>query len=376
MAIKRLSYPVVPKYEGDDRGVDTRLGEAHVHKNKSVIDDLTQEDLIRLRKSLDVDLGTLTTTGTNKIKSIISGAGYINKSGTVDGKNYLYTTTGWKSIDSVDVVTLSSDNTYVKLNKVDTNNYTIDLTDTAKANIANVNNKYDIVNSATASNITLFDSGNKLKDSGVNLAMLQTVANKSSAVDSNSTVTYATSKAVKIVNDRITALSNGLGKLRGCVYNAFSSSGSSYKITAVTITDKGAGYKTGDKFGIVGQVDAELTATANDEGQVISLFIDNGGLFDNDIKTTEATLYPKSVSGDGSENVKVTITATQLVPNTTLSDIDNPISGDTCYVNYDEVHNNQRSMYEYKAINEVKNGWVFRTSISAFPTVHVARYSL
>lgn len=376
MPIVRLGYPAYPKTPTDDRGINKRLGEAHVHDNLDILDGITQQDIDDIRAGLDADLSKITDIGKTNLNKYVADLGYVNSAGAIKDINYLYSLDGWKDISTLDISTLAASSDKLVVKKTAPNKYTVDISDSVKSTLSDVSNKYDKVLDAVENNITLFGPTGKLKDSKVTLDMLQTVANMSDEIDSDSDATYASSKAISKVNDKLDKAIAGIGKLRGAVYNAFASQASAYSIATLTVDSGGYGYVTGDKFGIVGQVDAELTATANNDGKVISFTVNNGGAFlDNTI--TKFTVYPKSNTNTQESGQVVTVkdvTYTYELTST-LRDIQDPMIGDTCYVNFDELHDNERSMYTYRAVNEVTNGWVYTSCVAAFPMVKVCSYT-
>ena len=373
MPIKRLTYPAYPRDASDDRGVNTRLGEAHVHENLEILSDITESDIESIRKSLDVDWSNISPVGIDKLKELNDAAGYVTKPESIQSDvNYVYTSEGWSDLSTKRLVSLSASSANIDITEADLNSFKIDISQSVKNTLSKVNDKIDKVYAAVSDNITLFGSVGTLKDSGVNLNSLEKSANKSSSITSDSTTTYATSKAVKLVNDKLDAAIAGIGKLRGAVYNAFSSQGNSYTITSIEVDHGGYGYKNGDKFGIVGEVDAELSAVVLDDSGVISSFtIDNGGMFSE--ANSDVEVYPKSTEVTPTVDRLVTVKniVYDNVPNSILSDIDNPLLGDTCYVNFDELHNMERSLYTYKAVNEVINGWVYTSCVAAYPLIKV-----
>lgn len=392
MPIKRLSYPAEDKRpQGGDRGVDQRVGEAHIHGNWSkefphgdqlqILDQITQQDITNMRRELeDFDWNSISEHSniTKALFGLMDDHKYVIAPITASiEENYVYTSEGWKEASGRRLTKLSAASSEITVtvpNADKPNEYTIDISAANKQTLRSVANKVDKVVGVT-DNIMLFGDAGTLRDSGVNLSSLEKVSNKSSSTTSDSEETYATSKAIKTVNDKLDEAIARIGKLRGAVYNAFSSQGSSYVLDSIEVKYGGYSYKEGDKFGIVGLVDAELTAHVNDAGVVQSFEVTNGGMFDTDSGTLG--VYPKSPT--------TTILADRIVQvenpvysykrNTTLRDIENPQLGDTCYVNSDELHEFARNLYTYKAVNAVTNGWVFTSCVSAMPMVKVMRYA-
>lgn len=389
MPIKRLSYPGEDKRPNGDRGVDIRLGEAHIHGNGtedgsqgtlSVLDQITQSDIDAIReKLLDRNLENITDAGKKVITDYLDSKNYLQKPNPLKSNvNYVYTSEGWKDATNQSIAKISVDDaTYLKLtsDSDDANKFSIDLTSTTKAAIDDVKNKVDIV-TGTVDNIILFGSGGALKDSNTNLTSLEKVANKSSAVDSDSETTYATSKAVKTVNDKLDKAIESIGKLRGVVYNAFTSQGMSYTLTSIDVEFGGYSFSEGDRFGVNGVCDAELLAHVDNNGTVTSFDIINGGMFSEE--ETSLTVYPKSNTNvvDNERSVRVENPIYEYVMNSTLRDIEDCQNGDTCYVNYDELHNYERSMYTYKTSTlEESQGWVYTACVAATPKVSVLTYA-
>ena len=375
MPIKRLTYPAYPRDATDDRGINTRLGEAHVHENGDALQQLTLSDIEDIRRSLHVDWSNLSPVAVDKLKQLNLDAGFVTKPSPIQSNvRYVYTKNGWQNLTESSLITITGSSEVI-IQEIDPNKFTVSLSPAVRSTLSSVANKVDKVTSALADDIVLFGSGGALKDSGVNLSSLERVSNKSSSITSDSEVTYATSKAVKTVNDKLEDAIENIGKLRGSVYNAFAAQAYSYTITSLVIESGGFGYKTGDKFGVIGDVDAELTAQVDSSGTVIGFEIDNGGMFSE--IPFEVSVYPKSSEAvlQSGQQVFVKNVTYDSVLNSTLRDIDNPKLGDTCYVNYDELHDFEKSLYTYKAINEVTNGWVYTSCVAAFPLIHVCSLS-
>lgn len=392
MPIKRLSYPAEDKRpQGGDRGVDHRVGEAHVHGTRSkefpygdqlqVLDQITQEDITKMRRELqDFDWSSISQHSniTDALFGIMDEHRYVIAPITASiDENYVYTSEGWKESSGRKLTKLSAGSSEITVtmpNADKPNEYSIDISATNKQILKSVANKVDKVIGVT-DNIMLFGDAGTLRDSGVNLSSLEKVSNKSSSTTSDSEETYATSKAVKTVNDKLDEAIARIGKLRGAVYNAFSSQGSSYVLDSIEVKYGGYSYKEGDKFGIVGLVDAELTAHVDDAGVVQSFEVTNGGMFDTDSATLG--VYPKSPTTAilADRIVQVENPVYSYKRNTTLRDIEDPQLGDTCYVNSDELHEFARNLYTYKAVNDVTNGWVFTSCVSAMPMVKIMRYA-
>lgn len=373
MPIKRLTYPAYPASDSDDRGVNTRLSEAHVHANALTLAELTDTDIEAIRKSLDVDWTNLSRTAIDKLYELNNLGGYVTKPESIDGVGFVYTSEGWQDVSDIDIASLSSTDGKLVVNKLINNQFTIQLSTEASANIDAVTNKVDKL-IGVEGNVISFGSAGSLRDSGVNMANVELIQNRSSSISSDSETTYATSKAVKRVNDRLTAAIEGIGKLRGVVYNAFSAQGSNYVLSDIQVAKGGYGYKEGDQFCVVGEVDAILSAHVNEEGEVLSFDIINGGMFHEEY--SDLSIYPKSTSSTLLEGMQVIVSNPSYVysSNTTLRDIDNPLLGDTCYVNFDELHDSERSLYTYIAVNEVTNGWVHTACVNASINVKACSY--
>lgn len=399
MGIKRLKYPAFKVAVPNDRGgINERLGDAHTHGDAlPILNQITEDDLKAIRETLaNIDLSNLSDDGKVVIKDIIQSENYVKDvEADVKGQYLRASENGqviWKPLESVQLpLSIESGNPNLLTITRSNNQFKLHLTDNV-ASISHLARKANIPNLTTSqlanveNNLALFTNTGDLKYSDVDISevlKLQDLYDVTPNAD-NTTRTVASVALVDALRTYVQNVLNGIGKPRGIVYNAFTSTAGVYTMdpaAGVTVIEGGSNYSIGDIVGVVmDSIDAQLLVTsATEGGKILKVEIVDGGI--SKYKITEnvddegfitASIYPKNREVNSSAQVEVKFKM-KTSTSTTLENIETPIEGDSCYVLHDELHNNTLACWSYRTLNsENVKGWVcmYDTAAQSIP-VHV-----
>lgn len=370
MGFKQINYNAGTN--DDPESINGRLSQAHKHDNLEQLNALSAEIWTQILNVLSTYLDKdLTRINSSNLKKLIEQLGIAFHEAPEDGKTYGRKGGDWADItNAIKDISITSESLSVILG--DDKNYTIELDEQSKANIAAVSAKMDKVDSGetTENHVAIIQDGSAAASEieKTNL-LLRTML--SDAIDSPLSNVPASAKAVSLVNEAIRSLSSGLGTTRGTVYNAFTSTVQRFTVTAIAVKDGGSGYCENDSVRYAGDSsDLLLRVTQVDvNGVVQELEITRNGSFDNDPAGDVA------LSGGNGSGLRVTLT-TKETPSDTLLSIENPKDKDIAYVTNDEVHGNVRSIWIYTSLDDSSApSWVWLMSFPASGGVTIYRES-
>lgn len=366
MPIKKI------KYTRDE--LDVRVGKSHDHNNKSVLDNITEELLNKIDNSASKDLKNVAAAD---IKAALEKSGMpFTEDVKSDGNSYVREAGKWNTLDSkLTQQILSSNDGTIKISGTALNR-NVDISDTWQKKITDnekaLTNKLSRPSDATVNNLISFNANKDAEDSGISKANVILSTNLATNIkDEESSTTKAVSvKAAKNMFDELSEAVSGSGRYRGSVCNAFTSVNNTISIPnddymlMASATSIGGGipnytYAEGDIVTIYSDIGCITPSTAiidsvRSDGSIRTMTILDGGKFDSNVVTTSTDFYIYGRRVGNNRYIFQSLSLTKLPTSdaaTTLSSIQNPIVGDTCYVYNDETQNNISAMYRYSTIS-------------------------
>ena len=381
MPIKKLSYGHVE--------VDDRLGLAHFHNNLDLLDSITQSTLDTIANSADIELSNVPK---EVIEKVVKEAGVAFIDALSDGRSYVRKNESW-----VDIATLTEIITTITVDNLMTvtqagNSFSIGLADQTKKILSSVKDKANKAASGNADMILVATSDGNYMASGKKISdmLLATSLITDISKAKDETRIPVAGNVVYNLYEEINKLKHGAASSRGTVCNVRSTgSGVSLGIGVakaihatgpILITSKGIGYSVGDvlRFSNSTTIIPALGYVSKvDSGGIISeITIISGGYYTSFNFNENVAIEGGSGSGaiwKSNSNLPVAYSD--------LSDIINPVVGDSCYVMMDETHQNSQSLYTYDVVTidgEENEQWLWVMSFlspSQVTSRYITRYS-
>lgn len=369
--IKHLAYPQM--------SIDERLAMAHEHHNMQYLDAIGDEEISKIENSALKDLSNVTIATFSK-KMQDTGLAFND---VIDSNYYVRAKGRWaKLLDVQSFPTLTS--TTLDITGSGTKALTVNLKSVDIDAIKSIGNKLDKIASPKQNEVVLANTDGTIKSSGIDINSVIIASKLVQDASTNTSTTSAVSaKAANDIYKRINTLTDGIGKPRGVVVNAFLSMGSAATILSLPpVKSGGNGYTVGSLVRLYTNTSSDLipavarvTDVEGSSGAIKSIEIVTGGSYSELSASTVFHAIPSYKSPSGTDVATLSGTYTySSVAKTTLASIAEPRAGDTAYVLQDENNNNFQAIYNYVESSGI-GYWVRIISFSSPDSNYVMRFN-
>lgn len=369
--IKHLAYP--------QTSIDERLAMAHEHHNMQYLDAIGDEEISKIENSALKDLSNVTIATFSK-KMQDTGLAFND---VIDSNYYVRAKGRWaKLLDVQAFPNLTS--TTLDVTGSGTKALTVNLKSVDIDAIKSIGNKLDKIASPKQNEVVLANTDGTIKSSGIDINSVIIASKLVQDASTNTSTTSAVSaKAANDIYKRINTLTDGIGKPRGVVVNAFLSMGSAATILSLPpVKSGGNGYTVGSLVRLYTNTSSDLipavarvTDVEGSSGAIKSIEIVTGGSYSELSASTVFHAIPSYKSPSGTDVATLFGSYTySSVAKTTLASIAEPRVGDTAYVLQDENNNNFQAIYNYVESSGI-GYWVRIISFSSPDSNYVMRFN-